>query len=507
MESQVISQTTQQGGQGARTARPTPTAAARRGLGTTAHRSVQERRLPRVRRAALPVATRAGDVATAACERADEAVLAAIENAALRARARWVVQHIRQGCDGLSFADVAAIASPAYRNAGQLLMMLAAIHQRGRGKPPAELVSATAEGPWDVCVRLISGAGAECDLRIGVAAEPPHGIERLTCIRAVPEARARRASERDAAVLSALQGRTPITCGGTATTIDPGEHYWDHIRLMGEDSRVSVAEVDGRVVAMSMAAARDVRLDGETRRLAYGGHLRVLPELQGRGLRDVLMGDFQLHVLPHVDGTYGLIRAGNSRTERVAVERFCWEVLPIRAVLRCADVAGPEAGRAAGPADADAACDIINAAHGNEELFTPYTPDGLTERLGRLPERYGWAQLRRTERAVLGVWYAGDRHVVERDGERREARRALVLDYGCAPGGEGELEALLRDACRRCLEEGMDELALFTSDVAPELPLLERLGARRETFGLQVAGFQQPENLRERGVWIDPIYV
>lgn len=136
-----------------------------------------------------------------------------------------------------------------------------------------------------------------------------------------------------------------------------------------------------------------------------------------------------------------------------------------------------------------------------------YTTDSLAERLGRLPERYGWAQVRRTDRAALGVWQAGDRHVVESDGQQRESRRALVLDYGFVPGGEAEFEALLRDACRRCLDNGIDELALFTSDVAPELEQLEQLGARRETFGLQVGAYQQPEGVQERGVWIDPIYV
>ena len=110
-------------------------------------------------------------------------------------------------------------------------------------------------------------------------------------------------------------------------------------------------------------------------------------------------------------------------------------------------------------------CELINRAHGGQELFTPYTPEGLAERLDRLPERYGFGQVRRTERAALGVWHAGDRHVSAWKGAQREARRALVLDYGFIPGGESELEALLRDTCRRCLEQGIEERALFTSDM------------------------------------------
>src|ERR1700677_4346772 len=48
-----------------------------------------------------------------------------------------------------------------------------------------------------------------------------------------------------------------------------------------------------------------------------------------------------------------------------------------------------------------------------------------------------------TERAVVGVWPAGDtvRFIIESKGSRVESRRGLALDWGFLPGAEDEFRS------------------------------------------------------------------
>ena len=52
----------------------------------------------------------------------------------------------------------------------------------------------------------------------------------------------------------------------------------------------------------------------------------------------------------------------------------------------------------------------LNAFHGGEEMFVPYTEASLAARLARAPDLYGWERVWLAEGAVIGVWPAG-RHL------------------------------------------------------------------------------------------------
>jgi hypothetical protein len=93
--------------------------------------------------------------------------------------------------------------------------------------------------------------------------------------------------------------------------------------------------------------------------------------------------------------------------------------------------------------------------------------ESLTARLERAPKLCSWQNLWMTDRAVVGVWPAGDslKVVTESKHDRTESRRGLVLDYGFLPGAEDELEALLRAWCTRLTEEKIDTLSMFNPNL------------------------------------------
>ena len=127
-----------------------------------------------------------------------------------------------------------------------------------------------------------------------------------------------------------------------------------------------------------------------------------------------------------------------------------WSKHQIRAQLLCAPLAGPQIGRPATPRDAPRIVEILNATHERDEMYLPYTVESFTARVERSPRDYSWDRVRMTDRAVVGVWPAGDtvRFIIESKGNRVESRRGLALDWGFLPGAEDEFEALLRAQCR-----------------------------------------------------------
>ncbi|MGH7786326.1 MAG: hypothetical protein ACRERC_05630 [Candidatus Binatia bacterium] len=171
----------------------------------------------------------------------------------------------------------------------------------------------------------------------------------------------------------------------------------------------------------------------------------------------------------------------------------------------CCAAAGPPAGRAATPEDAARIVALLNATHEREELFIPYTVERLAARLEREPALYGWAHLRLGASAVVGIWPAGVRLLRETGATREESVRALVLDFGCAPGAEDELIGLLRAACGPLAKAGFTLLSLFSSPGGPARAALTALAVRVEPYVFNM-GLPEPEDIASRGLYVDQLY-
>lgn len=97
----------------------------------------------------------------------------------------------------------------------------------------------------------------------------------------------RDATPDDNDALRAIAASCPMD-GDIAVTITREPDFFQLNRLEGEQWRVGVAEVGGRVVGCVMAAERVAYVHGEPRRTLYAGDLKVDPTVRGRGVADAL---------------------------------------------------------------------------------------------------------------------------------------------------------------------------------------------------------------------------
>ena len=142
--------------------------------------------------------------------------------------------------------------------------------------------------------------------------------------------------------------------------------------------------------------------------------------------------------------------------------------------------------------------------HHGEQLFSPYTPDRLSERLSRV-DVYGWDAFWRTDGAALGIWSHWNT-LRETEGDTAiEHRTAMALDFGALPGHEEDLTQLLRGASLLLHEQGVSRLGLFTSEPSRLYPLIEPLVGSWEHLGLWTPEIAEPEASRY-GVYLDPVY-
>jgi GNAT superfamily N-acetyltransferase len=360
---------------------------------------------------------------------------------------------------------------------------------------------------FKVSACIAAANGREWTLSLDVEEAPPHRIARLDWDRRHDfKLEVREATEAEAAILADIERRCPIVLGDTKVTYDRGEDYLAFARLM-EDHAIGMALVDGVPAASSCGAKHQVRVGGVVRPIVTLSHLRVLPEYQRHGIwRPVHRALGRRWA--DVDATNVYIAADNADMRRSVTHSSRWSVPVLRMQLSCSALAGPPVGRPATPADAPAIIERLNTFHGSEEMFAPYSSESLTARLERAPRQYSWDKVWMTDGALAGVWPAGDslRVVSETGGVRTESVRGVVLDYGCAPAAEGELESLLRAWCGWIGQRGMDTLSIFTSPASPGVELLRSLARDVETFDMWAPRIADPAGTDGRGLYVDPIY-
>ncbi|HUA36233.1 MAG TPA: hypothetical protein VMA09_21680 [Candidatus Binataceae bacterium] len=345
-------------------------------------------------------------------------------------------------------------------------------------------------------------------LTVEVETQAPNRIIKIDWQRQVDfKLEVRRATEADAAALAEIERKCPIVLGDTSVYFDRGNDYFAFARLM-EESTVGIAFVDNQPAAVSCGAMHRVRIGGVIRPIVTVAHLRVMPEHQRKGLWGAVNRAFD-HYWKDVDGSNAYIAVNNAGMQHgFANTPNKWHVIVLRVQLPCAKLAGPPFGRVATPDDAGRIVNLVNAAHQREEMFVPYTVESLRARLERAKSCYSWDQILLTDRAVLGVWPAGDllKVITETKGIRSVSRRALALDYGFLPGGEDDLEKLLRARCTTLAAEKIDTLSIFSSEPSPGCARLCSLGREAEPFNMWSPGIAEPADSISHGLYVDPIY-
>jgi hypothetical protein len=290
--------------------------------------------------------------------------------------------------------------------------------------------------------------------------------------------------------------------GDAQVVFDRGEDYFAAERIMGIAS-THIVELDGRAVGLAAWVEHEVRINGATKIGGYKHRQRLLPDVRGQGVRQ--MQDFAGSASQSAREVFYTIVAAANETARRAYGEPRWSVQPERIVIDAKLHAGPDAGRAATAADALRISDLLNRAHGREEMYVPQTAESLAIRFGRESELYSWRNARVGERAVVGVWPAHI-NVLRTAGEgSTKDDRALVLDYGYEAGAEAELIGLLKAECAMQAQSGATELAIFTTPQSSAHARLTALAKRIEPYLLYI-GAPPPADLAERGVYVDQLY-
>jgi hypothetical protein len=355
---------------------------------------------------------------------------------------------------------------------------------------------------------LATAKGHKWRLTFEVEAEPPNLIAKTDWQRQVDfKLEVRKATEADAAALAEIERRCPIVLGDTSIYFDRGDDYFAFTRLM-EEATVGIAFVDDKPAAVSCGAMHRVRIGGVIRPIVTVVHLRVMPEHQRKGLWGAVNRAFD-HYWKDVDGSNAYISVRNAGMQHgFANTPNKWPVTALRVQLASDGLAGPPKGRPATSFDAARIVEILNATHEREEMYVPYTMESLGARLELAPKQYSWRHLWMTDRAVVGVWPAGDSLsvIAESKTGRTVSRLGLTLDYGFLASAEDEFEGLLRAWCAALSAEKIDTLSIFTSEPSPASKRICALGREIEAFNMWSPGIAEPPDSDQHGLYIDPIY-
>jgi hypothetical protein len=315
----------------------------------------------------------------------------------------------------------------------------------------------------------------------------------------------RHAVESDGPALAEIERRAPIRLGDVSVVYDRGEaDYFTGERLMGH-ARTSVVEQDGRPVGLAASVVHPLRIKGTIRPATYQHRVRLVPEARRSGAASMLVWATFIDGSLDADFSYALVAEENETVLRAMEAWRLWSVRPQKVAIDTAAQRGPPTGRTATPGDATRVAELLNATHAAEELFVPCTVESLAERLSREPRAYSWANVRLSDRAVVGVWPSAFRVLRDAGGTHTEDTRALILDYGFEPGAEAEFEALLRAVCAELADTGNSELSVFTSPPSPGNAVLLALAKRVEGY-VAMMNIPEPPDLAARGIYIDQLY-
>ena len=440
----------------------------------------------------------------------EAAIAASPDTPAGRQAAWWLTRIHRQG-EGAGLADLQRYAPElvaTFRPVASDEEFREGVRANAARIGPLKSIAFGTHSEFALEASLATTNDRRWKLNVGVETAPPHRITRLELERIndfVLEVR--EATPADGATLADIERRCPIELDDGRYWFDRGEDYFAFARLM-EDCTVGLASVDGAPAAVTCGARHTVRIGGELKSIVTVSHLRVLPEHQRKGLWGAANRVLDKY-WPEVAGSNAFIAVDNAGMQhgfRHTPDKWPTTVLAVR--ISTTSAVGPPYGRPATPDDADVIARRLNAFHGEEEMFVPYTAQSLAERLERAPDLYSWGNLWLADGAVAGVWPAGRarRLVTERGGQQTFSEPGVMLDYAFEPGGEAAFEALVRAWCGPLAGRGMNRLTILTSPNSPGVDLLRSIADEVEAFNHWSPGVPPPAAAARRGLYIDPIY-
>ncbi len=148
-------------------------------------------------------------------------------------------------------------------------------------------------------------------------------------------------------------------------------------------------------------------------------------------------------------------------------------------------------------------CELINATHGDRELFQPYDAGMLTDRCSRVGS-FGREDYLVHGDAVIGAWAVNELNKLDHGDAHHEFRLAFALDYGFM--NLEDFEQLVRRLCARLAAQDTTHLSFICDTRAPEYALLAEFAADEQRFGLHTLPWLVPD-FQAKTVYCDAVYV
>jgi GNAT superfamily N-acetyltransferase len=338
----------------------------------------------------------------------------------------------------------------------------------------------------------------------------------------LPNLTIRQAGETDGAALIALEQRTPVIVGDEQIRFDRSPDYFADSRFH-EISRCCLAECGGLAVGACTGVFLRGFLLGREYRAVLMHHLRVDPQYQRYGIGVALVAWLQNYWAARTDSPdwiYTYIDSQNDASLAFshASSRQALAVWPLNAWNQELSVE-----RSTVDADDarltleefDDAMRLVNLTHQEYQMFSPYSREGLHERLSRNPSYTfaDWLGLRSAGRlvAVAGVYDRGAHLAVEvsrRDGSSYTRKRPLaVIDYGFASGYETAMVDLLDviRGLRRTRERGYVQISV--PEESPLFASVMSCSARYWRFDVLGRLPAPDRGERVRSFFADPLYL
>jgi GNAT superfamily N-acetyltransferase len=322
------------------------------------------------------------------------------------------------------------------------------------------------------------------------------------------EVSVRAATVADNDTIVSLELRSALVLGDVEELFDRSPDALACCRIQ-DGCRVIVAEMEGRVVGLMAGVVFRPLIQGRQRTLVYIHRARVDPEFRHHGIAMALSAAlFSWSTERGAEGPCYAIAPGNA-TSLSFVERGGgrW---PSDLALLDIDVsqATPSAAEPIAEGQLPEAVNLINATHAGEDFFEPLTVASLQARLSR-DRTYGLANLSglfdgRALIAVAGLLDKGaytERIRIDRAaGRETRSRSAAVVDWGYAPGRQGQFVELLNR-----LSADARALGRTTLTICEPLPdsFSLRLPYRRGAVSLFTPSMKPPATKAIGGLYFD----
>lgn len=301
--------------------------------------------------------------------------------------------------------------------------------------------------------------------------------------------RVREATWEDDEALAEMHANAPEDVGDWEVIVERSPYPFAQFRLQ-EHVNILVVEDRGVILASSAYSTRNTIVDGKRVSAHMESAWRVRRECRGQGYSRLLQNSagpgcawygflFYWYMRSDNQGGHGWLRslrkdlAHLMPKERAEPPGLRVSVHHIKARPFDGDVTGI---RPARRSDVRRCVGLINRTHRGLDLFRPYTPDFLRERLddpmwGPKPDSwvsvYSWGDYMVLEEegrivACAGLWDRGkdvrEVWLHKRTGERVMTEHTALMDFGFAEGREDAMKRLLGRFIGRTAELGRQEL-------------------------------------------------